>query len=728
MIFVNLSATIAPSVHLLFISLLILVLPLVSALAIVVIGSKKVSSWLGTMMMTATFLLTVYVFLKLWGVGDLHQQWNWFTLDSNTYRYSFKIGLLADQLSLLLLLVVSLISLLVHLYSVVYMKQEEGLVRYYAVLGFFTFSMLGIVLADNLLIIFIFWELVGFSSYLLVGFWHKKEEAAKAAKKGFIINRIGDAGFLVGIMILWSVFGTLDLPELRTMMGNSFISGGNWVSYLPLKASFLQIEIPALWLTLAGLGLFCGTVGKSAQFPLQIWLPDAMQGPTPVSALIHAATMVAAGVYLLARVFVLLNTDSLTVIAFVGAATAFMAAIAAVSQYDIKKVLAYSTISQLGFMVMGIGVGAYDAAIFHLITHAFFKACLFLTAGSVIYAIHRLEQTTQEVYPHIHWATQDLRLMGGLRKKLPYTFTCFAVAAAAIAGLPGFSGFLSKDAILTGAMAWSSSPDFTGNWWLNLVLLLGFAAAILTVIYMFRLMVLTFFGEMRLPLVYQVVTEKMSALREVPLLMLLPPAILAACSIGVVFSLNPFQGAQSWVMQGLAIPLRKTPGLPVSLQTNLAIGVEDWHSTVSWMSIGIFIGGLAIAWRFYHPGGRYASRYHLALEPQGFMNKLSFHHWYLDQFYTGILARAAVQFALLTAWMDQQFIDRILHFTAKAYVVFAHILHWFERSIVDGIIKLTAYLSSVLGRLLGSIQGGRIQSYFIISLLGILLLILWRIF
>lgn len=295
------------------------------------------------------------------------------------------LGIKIDNLTVIMLFVVNLISMLVHIYSIAYMKGDKRFPRYFAYLGIFTFSMLGIVITHNLLMMYIFWELVGLSSYLLIGFWFEKDSASNASKKAFLVNRVGDIGMFIGILILFTSYKTFtfDLIYDQIAMGN-----------LPFDSTG--------WLTAAGILIFLGAVGKSAQFPLHVWLPDAMEGPTPVSALIHAATMVAAGVYLLTKIFVMLTADAMVTIAVVGAFTSFVAATIAITQNDIKKVLAYSTVSQLGYMVMSVGIGAYGFAFFHLVTHAFFKACLFLGSGSVIHSMHH---------------EQDMRQMGGLRKK-----------------------------------------------------------------------------------------------------------------------------------------------------------------------------------------------------------------------------------------------------------------------------------------------------------------------
>ena len=364
-----------------------------------------------------------------------------------------EFGATVDRLSILMLLVVTGVGSAIHIYSVGYMKGDPGFSRYFACMSLFTFSMLGIVLANNFIQIFIFWELVGVSSYLLIGYWFEKPSAAEAGKKAFLVNRIGDFGMMLGVLLLWSYAGTFDFAGIEKFLG---APGGR-----------------ALPLGLIGALIFCGAVGKSAQFPLHVWLPDAMEGPTPVSALIHAATMVAAGVYMLCRVsFVILPSEAaLTLIAWIGGITAIMAALIAIAQNDIKRILAYSTLSQLGYMVMAVGLGGPTQAMFHLTTHAFFKALLFLGAGSVIIALHH---------------EQDIWKMGGLWKKTPVTFWTFLIGTLALAGIWPLAGFYSKDEILLLAMS-KSAPLFV----------IGAATAFLTAYYMGREVFVVFFGKPR---------------------------------------------------------------------------------------------------------------------------------------------------------------------------------------------------------------------------------------
>lgn len=410
-----------------------------------------------------------------------------------TAKLSF--GFRVDELTLRMLRLVLFIASLVQLFSIEYMREDAARFRYFGFLQLFVGSMLGIVLAHNLLVLYVFWELVGLSSYLLIGFWFTKKEAIDASKKAFLVNRIGDVGLALGVFGMYHRFGTLDFSTF---------------------AGIAEGSDP--YLTAIGLLLFCGTVAKSAQFPLHVWLPDAMEGPTPVSALIHAATMVAAGVYLLARIFPILTPEALVVIASIGTITMVMGAVYALLQTDIKKTLAYSTISQLGLMVLALGVGAPQAALFHLFTHAFFKAGLFLSSGSVIHSLHHAGHG---------FDAQDVRLMGGLRKQLPVTFLAYTVCAAALAGLPLTAGFLSKDEILHEAFT------HTAHSWRLIFPILALISAGLTAFYMAKQWRIVFFGNWRNPILSLDEVHESSWLQKGPLV------LLALLSLPFAFSLNP---------------------------------------------------------------------------------------------------------------------------------------------------------------------------------------------
>jgi NADH-quinone oxidoreductase subunit L len=456
---------------------IVLFLPLGAAVCITLftLRNRELSAALSIGAVVAGFILSV-VFRGLVGWEPALRESSITWLSVGALQVDF--GLRFDPLSLTMLLLVTGVASLIHIYSWGYMKEDRSLPRYFAGLSLFTFSMLGIVLANNFVQLFIFWELVGVSSYFLIGFWYERPAAADAGKKAFITNRLGDFGFLIGILLVWTLLGSLKFDVLQDKLTAN-----------PQALGTLA--------TAAGLLIFCGAVGKSAQFPLHVWLPDAMEGPTPVSALIHAATMVAAGVFMLCRVAFLLNPTALEVIAWIGGFTALLSAVIGVQQNDIKRILAYSTLSQLGYMVMAVGLHGPTPAMYHLTTHAFFKALLFLGAGSVIVAMHH---------------EQDIWKMGGLRQKLPVTFWTFIAGTLALSGLPPFSGFYSKDSILAQA-----AQHNTG------LFIVGVIVAALTPFYMFRLFCVAFLGSPK--------SDAAGHAHESPQGMLWPLRILATLSI-----------------------------------------------------------------------------------------------------------------------------------------------------------------------------------------------------
>jgi NADH-quinone oxidoreductase subunit L len=536
--------------------------------------------------------------------------------------WSITFGARLDGLSALMMLIVSTVSLAVQVYSVGYMAGDAGFARYFSVMALFTAAMLGLVLADNLLLLYMSWELVGLCSYLLIGFWYRKPEAANAAKKAFVVTRFGDVGFLLGIILLSYAAGTFQIHQIEAKVGNDTLS--------PLFGSLTTFT------TVVALLLFCGAVGKSAQFPLHIWLPDAMEGPTPVSALIHAATMVAAGVFLVARMFFLFEVapTAMQVVALIGGFTAFMAATVAVVQFDIKRVLAYSTISQLGYMMMALGLGDRVAAMFHLGTHAYFKSLLFLTAGSVIHATH----------------TQDLREMGGLYARMRVTAITALIGALALAGIPPLSGFWSKDEILL--TAWRS-----GN---EVALTFGLLTAILTAFYMTRLWVMTFLGQAR--------GAGAAHAHESPPVMAVPLVLLAvAAAVGGM-------GASA-----VRVALEDT-GQHASLSLPLAAG-----ATV------IALVGIAGGWRTY---SRAAAQDPLRSALPSPVYNLLERKWFVDDFFTFIVARLVLWTAQVTAWVD--------------------------RHIVDGIVNGVAWFTGATGARLRWLTNGQAQFYVLVLVLSIL--------
>ncbi len=707
-------------------SVALLLLPFVSFLFLIFNQqiSKKGASIFACTVILAVFFIALWLFGQVWTQELQHFQVPWFQLWSSNKVLTLTAGILLDNLTVLLLVVVTFVSLLVHVFSLQYMKDDPGYIRYYAFLALFTFSMLGIVLADNLLIIFVFWELVGLSSYLLIGFWFAKPAAARASKKAFLINRIGDLGFLIALMVLWANFDTLDLQNLKVLAATLPKDQLMWTTIFSFHIGGWEPVWTINWLTVAGIGLFCGAVAKSAQFPLQLWLPDAMEGPTPVSALIHAATMVAAGVFLLARVFNLLNLDTLTLIAFIGAITAFMGAFAAFAQNDIKKVLAFSTISQLGYMVMGIGTGNYDAALFHLITHAFFKACLFLCAGSVIHSLHKFEHDSHGQLA-AGFDAQDMRYMGGLRKKMPVTFVAYCISAASLIGLPFFSGFLSKDALLTGAWAWAEAISGTTISMAYLVPDLAFITVLMTAAYMTRQFIMVFSGRFRGTLKTASQPGEIK-IRESSWLIKTPLIILALLSLGFAFSINPFSTTASWLLEGVSHRnMVAVQFFDVSVHELLQISIakyDELHLIISIVAIIMTLAGIAIGYHLYRVQNEVIDLSPNFLSPKNLFYKISSQNWYLDKVYVKVVVQGLLKVSRSFANFDAKVIDAFVDLFGKFHVILAHVVAWFDKMFVDGIIRLAVYTTGSLGLMTKSVQGGKIQSYVAWAFLGLIII------
>ncbi len=623
------------------------------------------------------------------------------------HGYSVSLGVLNDRLAATMLVVVTLISFLVHLFSSEYMRSPGmhagRFNRYYAFLGLFTFSMLGIVLANNLLMIYIFWELVGVSSYLLIGFWHERDEPQKASRKAFIVNRVGDIGMFAGIMLLYAAYGSF---ELTTIFRE--IAAGN----LPFGSE--------AWLTAAGILLFCGAVGKSAQVPLNVWLPDAMEGPTPVSALIHAATMVAAGVYLTARIYPLLTGSAMMTIAVVGAVTALVAATIALVQWDIKKVLAFSTVSQLGYMILALGVGSWKAAVFHLVTHAAFKACLFLGAGSVIHAMHHAMGHAGD---H-HADPQDMRNMGGLRGALPWTFRTALVATLAISGVPLFSGFMSKDEILAGAWAFG---NVTGSLVADAVAIVGFLVAGMTAFYMFRMLFLTFGGSPRRP-------DLAGHVHENPAVMTAPLILLALLSLWIPFGPNPIDPGRGWFMASwLVEPVSVVPAsfsaVPPEGGKVFAVLLEEELHALHTSGIPHVLGlpallsllvaglGIVVAWRFYGRNRPASDREWEELRGiRRFLNR----RWYQDELYERVFPVAFTMLMSRTAaWFDRNVVDGVVNGVGWLGEWWGRFSGAFDRIVVDGLVNGVAGGAQFFGLVFRTLQTGRVQVYLLYVIVGV---------
>jgi NADH-quinone oxidoreductase subunit L len=614
---------------------LIVILPLVGFLLNGLLGNrlgKGFVSIVGCGLPILAFLVAVMAVRTLLAVeGPLVETaFRWALVGDFPFEVSFYL----DRLSAVMVLIVTGVGSLIHVYSTGYMHDDSSYARYFAYLNLFLFFMLLLVLGRSLLVLFVGWEGVGLASYLLIGFWFSDAEKAAAGKKAFITNRIGDAGFLLGMFVIYSTLGTLEMDQVN--------------------AAFAGPVMPAVSASLIGILLFIGATGKSAQIPLHVWLPDAMAGPTPVSALIHAATMVTAGVYLVARLsgVYLHAPEASEVVAVIGVLTAFFAATIAVVQTDIKKVLAYSTISQLGFMFLALGVGAYGVAVFHVYTHAFFKACLFLGAGSVIHAMG---------------GEQDVRKMGGLARKIPVTFGTFAVATAAIAGLPPLAGFFSKDEILWYAFA-SESGGATWLW------ALASFTALLTAFYMFRLLWLTFFGKPRMD------EHTAAHVHESPLSMTGILVVLAVLSaIGGFFSIPHFLEHQ--------MPLPAVDEHLHHLETPLIVA-----------SVVIALAGLAGAAWFY--GGDASRAARMGQRFSG-LHRLLSGKYYVDELYEAVIGRPLT-------WVS----DRIF-------------LRIGDRAIIDGTLHGLTGIARQAAGLLGRVQTGNLHLYAWLVLAGIFALLLW---
>ena len=581
----------------------------------------------------AAFALTLFAFAKL-RAGDYaplsESFYTWITIGGARFEVSFWF----DRLTAVMALIVTGVGSLIHVYSTGYMKDDESYARYFAYLNLFLFFMLLLVLGRSLLVLFVGWEGVGLASYLLIGFWFADPEKAAAGKKAFIVNRIGDAGFLLGMFVLYTALGTLDMDRIN--------------------AAFMATPGPAISATLVGILLFIGATGKSAQIPLYIWLPDAMAGPTPVSALIHAATMVTAGVYMVARMSgIYMHAEAASqLVAWVGVLTAFFAATIAVAQTDIKKVLAYSTVSQLGFMFLAAGVGAYGVAVFHLYTHAFFKACLFLGAGSVIHALS---------------GEQDIRKMGGLARKIPITFWTFAIATAAIAGLPPLAGFFSKDEILWFAYA----SQHGGSFWL---VALAALTALMTAFYMFRLLWLTFFGASRLD------AHAAAHVHESPLSMTGVLVVLAILS-----AIGGF----------LSIPHVLEPMLPLP---KIVAERSGAHVPIVVLSVALGLAGLLGAWWMF--GGK-AERAKAFGEKVAGVRRVLEGKYYIDELYDLVIGKPLL-------WISEN--------------VF---LKLGDRTLIDGTLNGLAGLAQRTAGVMGRLQTGYLHFYALLALAGLLGALAW---
>jgi NADH-quinone oxidoreductase subunit L len=670
---------------------LIPLLPLLGFAITIFFGKKLPGNSAAAPAITAAAISSGLSFALLFRVisgASVDASYPWFA----TGNYLVSMGARVDPLGALMLIVVSVVGLLVEIYSVGYMHGDVRFSRYFAYISLFVFSMYGLVLSNSFFLLFIFWELVGICSYLLIGFWFEKKSAADAGKKAFITTRIGDFGFLVGVLMLASAAGTFQFKDIFHAAQTG--------------------QFTPRFITIATVFLFGGAIGKSAQFPLHVWLPDAMEGPTPISALIHAATMVAAGVYMVARCFPLFSAsaEASLVVATIGGITAIMAATIACTQFDIKRVLAYSTLSQLGYMMLALGCGGYVAGMFHLMTHAFFKALLFLGAGSVIHAMHE----------------QDIREMGGLGKYMKVTSITFLVACLAIAGVPPFSGFWSKDEILVAVKE-------SGN---TALYVLAVAGALLTAFYMFRLYFVVFAGA-----------EKKKA-HESPAVMAVPLVVLGVLSVcagwvglpwvkkGIASFLTGPEALEATRGAALAVhgAAAQAPALASAAATGTQVGAHAAQAAggtaahvahvahhgpnypVMGTSLLVVGAGIILAYATYMKNwvSREAFSGRLPL-----LYKLVHNKYYFDEIYLALIVRPVVKLARGLYAFDLAVIDGGVNGTASATVILSRAKRWFDLYIIDGMVNGVAWITQLFGRVARRAQTGYVQQYALMILIGL---------
>jgi len=605
--------------------------------------NKAIAGWVGTLAVTISFIMACGVFFDMLSMPAESRAIHYKLLDwINVGKVNVGISYLIDQLSIIFILIITGVGALIHLYSTGYMKGDPGYTRFFTYLNLFIVMMLTLVMADNYLLTFLGWEGVGLCSYLLIGFWFDENKNNNAAKKAFIVNRVGDFGFLVAMGVMLVAFGSLNYSDIfPTALG---MGSGNTM------------------LIIITMMLFLGCTGKSAQIPLYIWLPDAMAGPTPVSALIHAATMVTSGIYLIARSNILfaLSPPTLEVISIVAICTALLAAMIALFQNDIKKVLAYSTVSQLGYMFLGLGVGAFGAGVFHVMTHAFFKACLFLGSGAVIHAMHH---------------EQDMQKMGGLKKYLPITFWTFMLATLAIAGIPPFAGFFSKDEIL-----WKAFSQGSAFLWF-----LGALGALMTAFYMFRAVYLTFYGKERFDTGHHLPHEVGPA-------MWIPLVVLAGLSVVGGLLGTPTNALDSWLApvvekgEALVLASKSIPTPPFASQIEQLLLI---------ISVLVALTGIVIATLYYKRRTTLAAKE----KNLGAVYTLSTNKFYVDEIYDKTIIQP-------TYTISNSFLYKIV-----------------DVKIIDGIVNGSAASIDWISGIIRKIQTGIVQNYAVMIVVGILVLV-----
>lgn len=641
---------------------------------------RRRKTWIGTLATLAVFvpfLISIFLFLNVSADASAVTVtlFNWIDVGSLKVDFAYRI----DQLSLVMALVVTGVGSLIHLYSIGYMAHDEGYWKFFAYLNLFIFAMLNLVMGSSLLLLFLGWEGVGLCSYLLIGFWYRDMAKSDAAKKAFIYNRVGDFAFLIAIFMVFQTVGSLDFDVI---LGSLDLFSSNYLFWI-------------------GLLMFVGATGKSAQIPLFVWLPDAMAGPTSVSALIHAATMVTSGIYLITRfseMFVMVP-EVMLIIAVIGGLTAIVAATIALTQHDIKRVLAYSTVSQLGYMFLALGAGGFTAAMFHVVTHAFFKACLFLGSGSVIHAMEHVGEGLEKEGKDVQFDPQDMRFMGGLREYLPSTYKTFLIATIAIAGIPPLAGFFSKDEILMHVFS-AGYGEFAGPLYFMLWGV-GMVTAFLTAFYMFRLTFATFHGSFKLPEKFREAAGAESHLHESPATMTIPLWALAIASV-----IGGFLGVPNFIVETFT-------GEPAHV--NL---LHDWLHTIAadlpivmgkaleWLlmftAVAIAASAVWLAWKLYGNGGQEQADQAISDRFGGLYTVWS-DKYNLDEIYEGLVIHPTVRFS-----------DKVLAV--------------FDMKVVDGVVNGVAGTVKLFGSLFRYVQSGVTTSYALYLVLGVILVVTMIVF
>ncbi len=717
--------------------------PFLSALILIFFGRKlpRGGDWIAQTAIVSCALASIWLFLQVivdhgqpdwrWWSATAGLDWTWLS----TGPLEVTVGVFFDNLSVIMVTMVTIVASCIFFFSAGYMHGDRDYPRFFAYLSYFCFAMMGLVVVDNLLFLFVFWELVGVGSYLLIGFFYDQEEPPKASLKAFMVNRVGDVLFLLGIILAWNLFGTLRYPELFDRL-----AAGEFAA-LPAGHVLAGWSNEAL-LTLSGILIFCGAISKSAQIPLHTWLPDAMAGPTPVSALIHAATMVAAGVFMVGRMYPYFTPDALAFIAGIGALTALVGATMGLVMWDIKKVLAYSTMSQLGYMMLGLGVGGFVAGLFHLITHAFFKACLFLGSGSVIHAVH----------------SQDMRDMGSLRKKMPVTYGTFLVSTLALAGVPMFAGYYSKDQIIANAMAWGMTGSVAQ--WIPLVF--GAVGAFMTTFYMFRLVFLTFHGA-------PADQHRYDHAHESPPVMAIPLMVLATVAIFGGGTINPLPHVEDlWFNRmvdqpasaatlGLAIaagdhdaghgddlahgepaghdePLHEPAGHAepshggevAHAGDDHAAGHSEWeealhaaHYPALGISLLAIVLGFVLARRMYLTKATDPAEVSAKFGP---MHRIISNKYYFDEIYAVGVVGSLKKLNHALATFDKNVVDGIVNLTALLSRLVAFITGLFDTYVIDGLVNFWRGLTRTLSSVLRLLQSGNARDYLTWTLVGLIIL------